>query len=222
MKTMKTISFVLFLMTIFISSIAQKDPEAKKILDKVSAKNNKYETIKVKFEYQVKSLQQKSEEAYKGMIFIKNDKYKLFLMGNQIYFNGTDMAVYSPEMQEVTISDVDTADRSSLNPADLFTMYNEGFKYRLLEHTDEDKSEAIDKYIIDLVPEKPAEKSYSRIILIIDKQDMQISSMKYYGKNGSRYRVDITDVETNVTIPDSMFSFDAGKFPDVDVIDLRQ
>jgi len=140
-------------------------------------------------------------------------------MGNQIICDGTIVTTYNPELGEATINKPDTTDKTNISPADLLTIYKEGFKYRLLpDETSEEKQ----LYVIDLVPEKPKEKKYSRVVLQIEKATMQIFSLKYYGKDGNRYTIKVNELKPDVEVSDDLFIFDAKKFPDVEITDLRK
>jgi outer membrane lipoprotein-sorting protein len=73
---------------------------------------------------------------------------------------------------------------------------------------------------IDLVPEKK-DAQYFKIKLLIKKKDKVIQSLTMYDKGGNRYKYTITKFVPNAEVADTFFTFDARKYPGVEVIDLR-
>jgi outer membrane lipoprotein-sorting protein len=50
---------------------------------------------------------------------------------------------------------------------------------------------------------------------------MMIQSAQLSGTDGNMYGIIVKKMETNKEFPDAEFAFDAKKFPDVEIIDLR-
>jgi len=77
--------------------------------------------------------------------------------------------------------------------------------------------------VIDLFPENPGQKSYSRIRLFIDTKKSQIQTIKTFGNNGIDYSIIVDTFKTGVKLPDALFTFDKSKYPaTVEVVDLRE
>lgn len=199
-------------------AVGQKDPKAKEILDKVSENTQSYQTIKIKFDYILENTQAGETDTFPGTIFIKGEKYKLFLMNNEIFFDGKKQATFMLEEMEVTISEPDTSGKSDMNPADLLTIYQQDFKYRLMGEEKKDKTAV---YLIELIPEKRDDKKYAKIKLWIDKSHYKVHSMKSLGKDGIHYILNINEFKPDIKITDSLFSFDPKAHPNVEIIDLR-
>jgi len=218
MKYIITIVFLAYT----IASFAQDDYEqnvkkAKEILDKVSAKTKNYNTISADFTFSMENLQEDISEVNEGTILIKGDKYKISLMGVDTYYDGKSIYSYMKEAGEVNITEPDPDDEETLNPATIFTIYEKGFKYRFIG---EKKEDGKDLYEIDLYPVN-RDKPYSRVRLMIDKNDMSIYSIRQMGKDGNNYTILVKSMKTNIPVDDSAFVFDTSKHPDVDVIDMR-
>ena len=220
------INHMRFLFTAFIavfllaSSIAQQDPQAGAILDKVAEINRSFQTIKASFQLTVIDLQQDSKEMFDGNIALKKGMFKLELMDNIIFYDKTTVWNYLPDVQEVNINaaeDVDIGNSFLTNPASLFTMYKEDFKYRLIGEKNIEKEI---QYFIDLVP-KERDSEYSSIKLLISKKDLLLQSATFMGKDGIHYIIKITRFEHDIKLEDSYFRFDPAKHPDVEVIDMR-
>ncbi|MCA1745894.1 MAG: outer membrane lipoprotein carrier protein LolA [Bacteroidales bacterium] len=212
----------LFLTTILalaFTAMAQS-PEVlkgKEILDKVAAKTKGYSSIKADFSFTLENLQAQMTDTYDGVILIKGDKYKATIMGADTYFDGTTMWMHMKEVNEVNISGPDMMDEESLNPATIFTIYEQGYRY---VHAGETtiKGKTVD--IVDLFPED-RNKPFSRIKLYIYRDNLHFAKIEQIGKDGNNYIIDIKKMETNVPATDNMFVFDTTKHPGLEVIDLR-
>ncbi len=226
---MKTLISLLILISLYGFSYSQNDKKAKEILDKVSKEVQSYKTITADFNFKMVNQQEDISEEYDGTIKIKDNKYHLSLMGTETYCNGNTIWTHMVESEEVNITTRDTADNSFLNnPSSIFTMYKTGYKY---SYKGEVKTDETTLTKIELYPEELAQglqpdndsddSDLSMVVLLIDLRTNQIKEIAYYSKNGNIYTVSFSKFKTNMDIPNSEFSFDKTKFPDVEVIDLR-
>ena len=216
---MKKLFLSIMAIAVLFSVYAQKDEEARKILDKVSATTKSYSTIRIKFKYIMDNRVEKMKDTTQGTIYLKGNKFKLFFKGNEIFSDGTTVWTHMLDADEITITNIDSDDDESLNPANILTIYEKGFKYRYMgEIKDGGKS----YYQIDLYPEHPKDKSYSIVKLKIDKSNYHLSSVKMVGKDGIDYILDLVEFKPNVKVVDSMFTFDPSKYPsDIEINDMR-
>ncbi len=197
--------------------MAQNPEKAKEILDKVTAKTKGYSTIKASFSFGMENLQEEINEEYNGTISIKGDKYKANLMDVDTYFDGKTLWTHMIDAEEVNVDEPDPEDEETLNPASIFTIYETGFKYAYLG---ENVSNGINVYSIDLFPIN-RDKPYSRIKLEINKDSLQLYSIKQIGKDGNNYTIVVKELVTNTSMEDGMFVYDEAANPNVDVIDMR-
>lgn len=230
---------ILFLLTfIFAANIFAQygndtlvyDPEAKKILDKLSKQTQSYETIRLSFSYTIHNKAENVKDSYNGYVFLKGKKYKLILPGNEIFTDGTTVWTYNKDAEEINVTEFNPDDESVLNPNKLFTIYEKGFKYRLraegkekIKIKEKRKIKEVSKttYTIDLYPEKPQNAKYKIIRLTIDKAKSQMLRIVYMGKDGTDFIIEILEFKPNVKIIDKIFVYDKNKYPNADLIDLR-
>ncbi|MBK3515754.1 LolA family protein [Carboxylicivirga marina] len=210
-------AFTLILASISLFSFAQSQEKAKEILDQVSAKTKAYPSIVADFSFSLENLQEDINEVYEGNIILKGNKYKVNLMDVDTYFDGQVQYTHMIDAFEVNITIPDLDDEETLNPATIFTIYEEGYTYNYVaEGTINGKA----CHEIDLYPIN-RDKPYSRIKLLILKDNLQLYSIRQVGKDGNNYTVVVKNMETNKQINDKTFVFDQAANSDVDVIDMR-
>lgn len=216
---MKKLVLSIIAVAVIFSLQAQKEEKAREILEQLTAKTKSYSSIKIKFKYIIDNRAENMKDTTKGTIYLKGDKFKLFFMGNEVFSDGATVWTHQIDAGEITINDVDTEDDAALNPANILTMYEKGFKYRYMG---EIKDGGKIYYQVDLFPENPKEQSYSIIKLKIDKANSHLSSIKMVGKDGIDYILDLIQFKPNVKVVESMFSFDPAKYPkNIEINDMR-
>lgn len=213
---------ILLLITIlFLGSnliFAQEDPEAKKILDKLSEKTKSHKVIKSDFEVIFKSTKDNMQNTSKGTITMKGEMYRLNFMDSEAFFDGKTLWNYIPEVNEVNISEPELNDDDLLNnPKHLFTVYENDYKYQLIKTMTDGN---INYALVDLYPNN-LDEEYSRIRLQINTNEYFLSSATIFGKDGSNYSIKISNYKTNLELDDSYFIFDKNKYKDIEVVDLR-
>jgi outer membrane lipoprotein-sorting protein len=208
------------------SAFAQKDVDAKKILNQVSRKYRSYDVVKTDFTFTFENQQSGTKDSQTGTLVSRSkaNKYKVTIYNPQdkttvdqeIISDGKSQWTYIKKDKEVELSNVDNSS-DALNPAQLFTIYEKGYKY---VYNGDEKVDGKLCQVIDLTPED-ANKQFFKVRLSIDKATKQIYSAMIFDKNGSRYNYIIRSFTPNVKVPDSMFTFDKKDHPGVEVVDLR-
>ena len=217
---MKILSALLILLCLAGKLFGQlgQDPEAKKILDRVSQKTKAYSTIQADFELNIENKQIKKTTKTTGLIKIKGDKYYMESMDTKVYFDGKTMWNYLVDDKEVTITTPDTSEMDfTENPVKIFTFYNNDFKYVLVG---ESRFDIGWTYEIDLFP-KDLKQPYSRFKLFIRKDNDDIYMISAVGKDGITYTAYLKNLKYNEEIPDSQFTFDPAKHKKVEIEDMR-
>ena len=215
---MKKIISVLSMLTICTAVVfGQNTKNAKEILDKVSQKTKSYSTINLTYSL-VHTSPDGANDKTTGTMLMKGKKYKLSILDNVLYCDGTTLWTHMVEEKEVVVSKADNDDSGMLNPSTVLTMYEKGFKYKFIQDRFEG-SRAI--YVIDLYPENVEKSEYSKVRLSIDKDKSQLWKAEYFVKDGNKYTITVNTFKVNEQIPDASFVFDKAKNPGVKVIDER-
>jgi outer membrane lipoprotein-sorting protein len=206
-------------------AFAQKDAQAKAILNQVSQKYRSYNIIKSDFAFTVENPQAGIKETRNGSLITqtKSNKYKVSIFGpgtktveQEITSDGKNQWTYLKADKEVQLSTVSN-NPNEFNPAKIFTIYDKGYKYL---YTGTQKIGSNLYQAIELTPEA-ANNQYFKIRLLIDKTKKQIYSAQVFDRNGSRYNYTLRSFVTNAAAPAITFSFDAKTHPGVEVVDLR-
>jgi outer membrane lipoprotein-sorting protein len=211
------LSFFLLIGVLLSAQTVPKDAQAKAILAAVSKQYRSYDMVKADFSFTLKNQQANISETQNGTLFIKSklNKYKVLVGNQELISDGKVQWTYLKNDNEVQISDINTS-ADALNSAQIFTIYEKGFKYVYLGET---KLNGKVYQNIELAP--IATRSFSKIKLRIDKVNKQINNIVVNDKNGNVYTYLIKTFIPNVKVPETIFSFDAKKYPGVDVVDLR-
>ncbi len=210
-KKMKKISLLL-IMLIGITGLgkAQNDPNAKKILDGVSAKLKTLKGITANFYYTTKDRNNSLKGSVKGQISIKGQQYYLKQGSTEIFCNGSKVWNYNGE-DEVTVADVDNDDEKMLSPQKLLSnFYDKDFTYKLV-------SSAGSYHQILMTPTDPR-KNFKQVTVFVDKSKNLILKAKVIDKSDNIIEFSLSNVNTNASLPDSRFVFDASKHPGVEVV----
>ncbi len=195
------------------SLIAQDDPAAISILDKFSERALKASSVTMKFVLLIDDSIEESHMESQGEIAIMNNRYKLTIPENIIWFDGEAIYTLVPDVEEVTITEPDPNDEDFLSsPSLLFTMYRDGYKVRMVGESPEGS-------IIDLYPEELT-ADFSRIRLHISKAH-DLLEAEYARKDGITMILRVSDFDISKKYKNAFFLFDSKKYGDVDIIDMR-
>ena len=213
---MKKTFLAALLLVLVKVTFAQYDPKALEILEAMGEKYKSIPVYEANFAYALTNDVENIKEEFKGKLTVKGDKFRISLPEQEVINNGVTVWTYLPEVKEVNIDNYDK-NSGDINPLKIYEIYQKDFKYLYIQ----DKTEGgVMCEEIDLVPEKK-DAQYFKIKLLIKKKDKVIQSLTMFDKGGNRYKYTITKFIANATVPDTFFTFDAKKFPGVEVIDLR-
>lgn len=221
----KLISYIFFI-TASVNAFAQKDAQAKIILNQVSHKYKSFATIKSDFSFTADN-QAGTKQTQYGTIITqpKTNKFKVTLyntngskqdIAQEIINDGKTQWTYLKQDKEVQVSNANNS-ADSFNPAQLFTLYEHGYKYL---YTGSQKLNGKIYKVIDLTPED-SNKPFFKIRLLIDNIKKQIYSALIFDKNGGKYNYVLRSFAANAAVANNTFTFDIKAHPGVELVDLR-
>ena len=204
-------------MAIMASAQVKNDPEAKAILDAVSAKFKTFTTVQATFSYKVEDGAGKAQSNKTGSILMKGTKYRVSFGGQEIFCNGTTVWNYDKFANEVTISKLD-ASSGMITPQKLFTnFYDKDFLYML------NGEKKLGKRTLQEIEMTPVDKTkpFHKVYVQVDKAAKTIYSTKVLENAGNKYTYTISSMKTNKPLADNLFVFAKTKYPGVEEVDLR-
>jgi outer membrane lipoprotein carrier protein len=221
-KRILSIVFTLMIASLTASAqppkaMGKSDPEAKKVLDAVSAKFKTFKSVKASFALKIENAAGKVQGTKSGTVMMKGVKYRVSITGQEIFCDGATIWTYDVAAKEVQVSALDNSS-GSITPQKLFTnFYDKDFLFML----NPDVTRAGKTYqVVELTPVDKT-KPFFKVVIEVDKASKVIMSTRVFEKNGNRYLYAISSMATTAVIPDDSFAFNLKKYPGVEVIDLR-
>lgn len=193
------------------------DPEAKKLLDAVSAKFKTFKTVKAGFTLKIENASGKVQGTKTGTVMMKGVKYRVSITGQEIFCDGATIWTYDVAAKEVQVTALDNSS-GAISPQKLFTnFYDKDFLFVMGKDI---KRDGKTFQVVELTPIDKT-KPFFKVILEIDKSTKVLMSTRVFEKSGNRYLYAINSMATSSVIADDNFVFTAKKYPGVEVIDLR-
>ena len=211
---MKRLFFINLLLTFAFFAFSQTNPKAKNIIDK-TFENLQKSSVKVEFTLLVDDLKEQTKNSHKGELLMKGNKFTLKIAEMETYFDGKTQWVYIPQNKEVNISNPDKEELQEINP----TMLLSGYSKTAIIQFDEDYKENSPIYNINIFPENK-KKPFFKINVIINKKTLQLISIKMYNRDAINTTLTISKYQ-QIALDDSTFVFDAKKYKEVILNDLR-
>ena len=195
----------------------KSDPEAKKILDAVSARFKTFASPQAAFTYQVENAQGKALSTKRGSVVMKGNKFKVSMDGLEIFSDGRTVWNYDKSANEVTVNNLSEGG-SGMTPQKIFTnFYDNDFYYKL------NGIKKIGSKTVQEIELTPTDKTrpYHKVYVWVDKATNSIYSARFLEKSGGRYSYTINTLKPTSSMADAEFVFNKSKYPGVEVVDLR-
>jgi outer membrane lipoprotein-sorting protein len=199
-------------------AFAQKEAKAKEILDKSSAAFSAAGDISAYFTMDIKDTPNKQSAAFDGNIELKANQFHIDMPDSEIWYNGTTQWILQKEWNEVNISEPSEQEIQMLNPGIIFMLYKNGSKYKYLSEKNDIKMRKIHE--IELIPQNK-KSDLAKIVVQIHETDWMPVMFHIYFTNKIENIIYINKYQTNLNYSGNRFTFDATKYPDAEIIDLR-
>lgn len=218
MKKILSVTVLIMAMLFTVNAQAPKgmgksDPEAKKILDAVSARFKSFKSVQSNFSLKIENAANKIMGNKSGTVFMKGTKYRVKVAGQDIFCDGSNVWTVDAAAKEITVTKLD-ASNNTITPQKMFTnFYDKDFLYKL-------NSDAKGVQEIELTPIDKT-KMFHKVIVFINKAAKTITSTKVFEKAGNRYTYTVSGMNTTTNISDATFAFDKKNYPGMELVDLR-
>jgi outer membrane lipoprotein-sorting protein len=210
MKKILVLTAVLF----SITAIAQKDPKAKAILDKVSANFKSLKSVEANYNLTVTNRAGKNAGNKSGKLYLKGQKYLITEKSLQIMSDGKKIWRFEQEANEVSVSNANEVG-DGITPQKLFTnFYDKDFIYKLNGNVKQGNKTLAE---IEMTP-TDKRKNFFKVYLYIDEAQKMIVSSKIYENSGNVYTYSMNGLKLNQPLKDDLFVFNKAKYPGVEEI----
>jgi outer membrane lipoprotein-sorting protein len=202
------------------NSLGKSDPDAKKVLDALTAKLKSYTAVQSSFTLKVMDAKGALQGSKSGTIQLKGNHYHINIPGGQdIYCDGKDVWTYDKGSNETTITKNDPSTQT-LSPDKFLSstpFYDKDFLYKL---NGDSKIGARTVQEVELTPIDKT-KTFFKALLEIDKATHTLVSVRWFDKSGNRYSLDITKLNGNATFTEAQLAYNKAKHPGAEEVDLR-
>jgi outer membrane lipoprotein-sorting protein len=201
---MKKTLFALFVLPAFV--FAQSDPKATAILDEMGKVNNAYASITAGFEYTLDNKAAGVKDTRSGNVLLSKGNFALDLGDYKVSGDGKIVWVTMTDLEEVQIYDYqEFKEDNDFDPSEIFSGYSAGFKTQYHESS---SVENVKVDVVDLFPEDPSKRNFSRIRLFIEQSTKHLKQAKVFGKDGNHYTYNVTSFKSNADVSNLLKPFD--------------
>ncbi|GHU67953.1 membrane protein [Bacteroidia bacterium] len=212
--------FLILLFSAFfcLQPATAQNKKAKEYLDKSSEAFANTNGLAAHFTMQVKDVAHKISESFEGDFDLKGAKFHLNTPDLETWFDGKTQWALQKEADEVSITEPSPEEIQAVNPAAILSLYKQNCKYKYLSEKKNTKGRAVHE--IELIPQAK-NGEISKIVLQIGSTGYLPIKIHITYKNKLENIIHITQYQKQANLPDSRFVFDAKKYPNVEVVDLR-
>jgi outer membrane lipoprotein-sorting protein len=205
--------YIIIIFSLFLvqSVQAQKDPQAKTLLDQIGVKVKQSKGILASIQLISKNNKGKALGTKSINLKMKGDKYLLKQGAVEIVCDGVNIYNFDGA-NSISKSSVSESDQT-LSPQKLLSgNYDKDFNFKLL-------SQNSSKATIELSP-IDKRKSFQKVTLILDKIKSALSSASILDKSNNITDVKVVSINYGVTLEDKLFLFNRAKYPkNVEIFD---
>lgn len=201
---MKRTYLLVLILFLSVSLSAQKDKQAREILDKTTNALQQAGGIRATF-----------GGTGNGTLLLKGNQFYLNSGGIQSWFDGKTQWSYLESSEEVNVSNPTPEELQTINPYALLSIYKNGYNYKYAGTKSRNGKQGFE---VILTPEN--KQDITSITLFVS-QTYQPLYIKVEQNNKSANEIIVTSYQTNQPLDNATFKFDKKKFPNAEVIDLR-
>jgi len=187
------------------SVFAQNANQAKACMDKATAKISNLGGFTARFELSRPGAVGRTS----GTISVKGIKFVATTPQTTVWFNGTTQWSYMKSTDEVNVSTPTEAQRLSMNPYALMTLYRQGYN---LSMTNEGGS-----YVVHMKATNPKRNIPEAYVTVSKAYQLQKIKIKQANKWTT---ITVSDIQRK-NLSDNIFTFNKKNYPSAEVIDLR-
>lgn len=200
---------------------AQADPRAEADLEALRSRYEAGGALEADVTLEIEFPDQPAE-VQTGRILQDGERFRVEFAGQHVISDGTTVWMFLPDNLEVQVYDASEsaglAEGGFMRPQDILAMYESGdFEYAI---TDEP---TVDGTALRQIEFKPVDRDseFAKIRLTYDPAAEEVRRVRVFNKDGSRFALSLTAVETGGALAGDAFVFDESAYPGVSVEDMR-
>lgn len=194
---------------------AQNDVVARAFFDKTisTLQQNVIQTdFVVIYENSVNS----EKETKQGKLVLKGNKFRFLFDEMDLFYNGKTQWLFQKNVDEVTISEPSGKELNEINPIFMVKAFRATHDVQF----DADDDVKAHNRMLNLYP-RDKSVNHFKVALVVKNTTKQIVSIKIFFKNGTSTFFTTKNYMVLKVIDESIFVFDASKYTDVIINDLR-
>ncbi|MBP5319263.1 MAG: outer-membrane lipoprotein carrier protein LolA [Paludibacteraceae bacterium] len=196
---------------------AQTDEAAVKLLTKVSSVYKNSTGTELKIKITIDDSKTNLHQSAAGLLKTQGRKFMLQSDMATLIFDGKDLYSYNKQSNEVTISQPEDEELDEVDPTSIMNQYKTGYKI------DKPENQTIGNRPVSVIKLYPEDRSqeFFKVEIYIYTDNYQPYKIITYSKNGVQNTITIEKSTLNQKFAADTFVFDAKKYPNVQIIDIR-
>jgi outer membrane lipoprotein-sorting protein len=213
-----TLVFLLPLLPAVTAQGESNDPKAVAILEKIKNDYKKLAAFQMDYTLTIQFADQPAD-VQKGSIIKKGDAFHVKNGQQTIVSDGQTIWVHLVDLNEIQILDAgDESIAGMLDPEAFMDQFvTDQFVYAVTHDG------PLDGRQVTVIEFKPTDKraDVAKMRMTVNKTTGQILEAQAFQKDGSRYTLQLAEMDRNPTIPNGAFTYDTKRYPDAHIEDLR-
>ena len=213
MKQQTIILSLLLVVFLVFTGFTGGDEKADKVLKGSKAKMETLKDFSAEILYEISSPRSRSISKTLKVKYKKENKYVILMEDQEIYCDGTKLWLYIPD-EEVTILNYDPEDEL-MSLETILGVYeaNSVSRYDGME-----KVHGVNCHKIFLAV-KDASLDYNQAMVWVNSSTQLLEKVSLIDRKQTQTTYELSNIKTNMGMPDSDFRFDHKKYPDIPVYD---
>ena len=206
---MRTKNIIACLLLLFAAQAVSAQNNADAIIRVLVDQIKSHKNVEMAFSYQIGSDKNLSE-SLKGHAWLQGEAYKTEMADQQTISDGKTIWLYLIDDEEVMVSNA--SEGTDNTPLKILTSLDKSYVASLTN---------IDAKGIATIELANPRGQYKRVTLKINTKKTELKSADIYMEDGNIVCITVEEMKYDQKLDDSFFTFDAKKYPKVDVIDMR-
>ncbi|MDC1491967.1 outer membrane lipoprotein carrier protein LolA [Flavobacteriaceae bacterium] len=206
---------------------SQNDQKADELLKKVSENIKTYESMYININHNLSNIEEDIDQTNKVSFVKKGDKYNVKWNNITFIYDGEKLYTIIPDDEEITISNEDLDEESTITPNKILTFFEDGYEFKMDITQDvtvvdyyEQRTRKLLQYVKLIPIDSDSEIDY--ILLAIEIKNNRIYKSIEKGKNGTTTTYTITSFEVDLPLNDDLFLFNKKEYKDYYINDIER